>query len=40
MSEICTQCKQKAEIREDQWVCDYCEARAEEIRKEYGRVMW
>lgn len=37
--EICTQCKQKAEMKPDQWVCDYCEAKAEQIVREH-RVMW
>jgi hypothetical protein len=40
MIEVCTQCKQKAEMRVDQWVCDYCESKAEAIRKEFGRLVW
>jgi Zn finger protein HypA/HybF involved in hydrogenase expression len=39
MIETCTQCKQKAEMRADQWVCNYCESKAEQITKEH-RVMW
>jgi len=29
--ETCTQCKQKAEIPVDQWVCDFCVSKSKEI---------
>lgn len=33
MSETCTQCKQKAEIEANKWVCAWCEAKAAEINQ-------
>jgi hypothetical protein len=40
MIETCTQCKQKAEIPVDKWVCSYCETKAAQIAKEFGDLAW
>jgi Zn finger protein HypA/HybF involved in hydrogenase expression len=33
MIETCTQCKQKAEIQPNKWVCAWCESKAVEINE-------